>query len=89
MRTYIDVWNAGEGVERIDIARRMESIGMRTIAGHHDWFFDWSQDKDFKEMLSKVHKALQGSGVFYRTETLSDEEVAERGERVAQFLLPV
>ena len=89
MRTYIDIWNTAEGVERIEIARRMESIGMHTIAGRHDWYFDWSNDKEFKETVSKVHHVLKGSGVLYRTETLTDDQVAQRGERIAQFLLPV
>ena len=89
MRTYVDIWTAPDGADRVEVAAKLESIDLHSLAGRHDWYFDWSAEPDFKAMMSRVHKVLQGTKALYRTQTVSEDQIGNVAERDAAFLLPM
>ena len=88
MRTYLDLWFAADGDELVNVVKRLEDIGLKTIIGQHDFYFDWRDDKEFKERMGDVHKALRGSRALYRTHTITEEEVLHDAVKEASFVLP-
>lgn len=74
MHSYIDLFFAAEGVSPLEISERLEKMaGMEFIIGPHDIAFEWHTVDEFRAKLTRVHAALQGTGVFYRIETVTDE----------------
>jgi hypothetical protein len=88
MRTYVDTWQSSEGVGLMDVIELMGKAGLKVIAGPHDFYFDWSEEKEFKDRMHKVHKVLAKSGVYYKTHTVSDEEAHEESVLDALWVLP-
>ncbi len=89
MRTYVDVWTTPDGANRMEIATRLEGIGLRTIYGRHDWYFDWSTEEEFKGKMHEVHVALRGTAALYKTHTITDADAEDESGRVAEFMLPM
>jgi hypothetical protein len=74
MHSYIDLYFAPEGVSPLEISERLRSTaGLSFIIGPHDLAFEWGNVEEFQSMLQKVHRALQGTGVFYRVETVAED----------------
>ena len=88
MRTYLDLWFAAEGDELVAVVKKLEGIGLKTIIGQHDFYFDWREEKEFKERMGSIHKALRGSRALYRTHTITEEEVLHEAVMEASFVLP-
>jgi hypothetical protein len=73
MHSYIDLYFAPDGVSPLEIADRIrEHTGLTFIMGAHDLAFEWSSIDEFRTTLAKVHKALEGTGVVYRVETVQE-----------------
>lgn len=73
MHTYVDLYFTSESVSPLEISERVKRIaGLSFIIGRHDLEFDWADEADFKDRLSRIHEALKGTGVLYRVETLLD-----------------
>jgi hypothetical protein len=74
MHSYIDLFFASNGVSPLEISDRIRAMaGLEFIIGPHDIAFEWHTVEQFRTRLAKVHEALQGTGVFYRIETITDE----------------
>ncbi len=74
MHSYIDLFFASSGVSPIAISDRIRAMaGLEFIIGPHDIAFEWHTVEEFRTRLLKVHAALEGTGVFYRIETVTDE----------------
>ena len=58
----------------LEISERLrKTAGLSFIIGPHDLAFEWGNVEEFQSMLTKVHEALRGTGVFYRVETVSED----------------
>jgi hypothetical protein len=88
MRTYIDLWFAADGEPLVVVVKRLEGIGLKTIIGAHDFYFDWREDREFKEKMTQIHVALKGTRAIYKTHTITEEEVLHEAVREASFVLP-
>jgi hypothetical protein len=74
MHSYLDLFFASDGVSPLEISDRIRAAaGLSFIIGPHDITFEWHTVEEFREKLGKIHKALEGTGVFYRIETITDE----------------
>ena len=74
MHSYLDLYFFGDGTSPLDISDRLRgAVGLELIIGPHDIAFEWHTVEEFRTKLGKIHAALQGTGVFYRIETVSDE----------------
>jgi len=74
MHSYVDLFFTPESVTPFEISDRLKRVaGLSFIIGHHDLTFEWRTEKEFQERLSRIHEALQGTGVLYRVETVPDE----------------
>ncbi|MGA9839445.1 MAG: hypothetical protein WBE40_04140 [Thermoplasmata archaeon] len=74
MHSYIDLIFGADGVSPLVISDRIRAAaGLAFIIGPHDIAFEWHTVEEFREKLGQLHAALQGTGVFYRIETVSDE----------------
>jgi hypothetical protein len=74
MHSYLDLYFAADGVSPLEISDRVRATaGLAFIIGPHDIAFEWHTVEEFRSKLGEIHAALQGTGVFYRIETVSDE----------------
>jgi hypothetical protein len=74
MHSYVDLYFTPEGISPLEISERLKrTAGLTFILGPHDLVFEWKTVDEFREILGKVHDALQGTGVTYRIETITDE----------------
>jgi hypothetical protein len=74
MHSYVDLFFTPESVNPIEISDRLKRVaGLSFIMGRHDLAFEWRNEAEFQERLSRIHDALQGTGVLYRIETVADE----------------
>jgi hypothetical protein len=74
MHSYVDLYFAPGGVSPLEISDRLkQTAGLSFIIGPHDLAFEWSTVEEFQAILKKVHIALQGTGVFYRIETVVED----------------
>jgi len=88
MRTYVDTWQSSEGVDLMEVIKLMGKVGLKVIAGPHDFYFDWGDEAEFKRRIAEVHHILAKSGVFYKTHTVSEEEANEVSDLEALWVLP-
>ena len=88
MRTYLDIWFAAEGDDLVTVVKKMEGVGLKTIIGPHDFYFDWREEKEFKAHMKDVHQALKSTKALYKTHTITEEEVLHEAVREASFVLP-
>ena len=74
MYTYIDLFFSPESDPPLEIAKRLRKhAGLAFIIGPHDLAFEWNTEEEFHEHLGKIHRALKGTGVTYRVETVSED----------------
>ena len=74
MYTYIDLFFTPESDPPLEIAKRLrEHAGLSYIIGPHDLAFEWATEEDFHERLGRIHRALKGTGIFYRVETVPED----------------
>ncbi len=74
MHTYIDLYFTPDSLPPFEVAKRLrEGAGLTFIIGPHDLAFEWKNETEFHRELGKVHKALQGTGVLYRVETVQED----------------
>lgn len=74
MHSYVDLYFTPESVTPIEISERLKRIaGLSFIIGRHDLTFEWKDETEFQGHLVRLHRALQGTGVLYRIETVHDE----------------
>ncbi|HLF07558.1 MAG TPA: hypothetical protein VI893_10385 [Thermoplasmata archaeon] len=88
MRTYLDLWFASDGEELVSVVKRLEGVGLKTIIGIHDFYFDWRDDTEFKTQMGSIHKALKGTKTLYKTHTITEDEVLHEAVKEASFVLP-
>jgi hypothetical protein len=71
MRSYIDLYFTPGPTPPLEISKRLSQMaGLSFIVGTHDLTFQWITEEEFYDRLSKVHAALEGTGVSYRVETI-------------------
>jgi hypothetical protein len=74
MHSYIDLFFTPESLSPLEISKRVHAhAGLSFIIGPHDLAFEWKTEEEFHALLSKVHDALKGTGVFYRVETIAED----------------
>jgi hypothetical protein len=74
MHSYVDLYFAANGASPFEVSDRLKSaVGLEFIIGPHDVAFEWHTVEEFRERLTKLHRALDGTGVVYHIETVSDE----------------
>ncbi len=74
MHSYVDLYFTPESLSPLEISDRIKSVaGLSFIMGAHDLVFEWTNEKEFRERLAKIHDALKGTGILYRVETVSDD----------------
>jgi hypothetical protein len=74
MHSYVDLYFTPESESPLEISKRIRDVaGLSFIAGPHDLAFEWTTEEQFRTILSKVHRALKGTGILYRVETVLDD----------------
>ncbi len=74
MRTYVDLFFSSESDAALDVVSKVRELaGVDFVSGPHDLLFSWQTVDEFRTMLEKVHRALAGSGIVYRIETVLDD----------------
>jgi hypothetical protein len=74
VHTYIDLYFSPEGASPLTVAERLHAeAGLSYIVGEHDLVFEWSSVAEFRDRLGRVHRALQGTGVQYRIQSVLDD----------------
>ena len=74
MHSYIDLFFTPESLPPLEISKRLrQAAGLTFIIGPHDLAFEWKTEEEFHDRLAKVHRALKGTGVFYRVETIPED----------------
>ena len=74
MHSYIDLYFTPESLSPLEIAKRLRAhAGLSFIIGPHDFVFEWKTEEEFHEQLERIHKALKGTGVLYRVETVQED----------------
>ncbi len=74
MHSYIDLYFTPESLPPLEISKRLrKAADLAFIIGPHDLAFEWQTEEEFHERIGRVHRALKGTGVFYRVETVSDD----------------
>jgi hypothetical protein len=74
MHSYVDLLFSSDSISPLEVSDRLKSLaGVEFIIGPHDIAFEWHTVEDFREKLEKLHRALKGTGVQYRVETVTDE----------------
>ena len=73
MKTYLTVTFSAEGAKPSDIVERLATLGFNPAQGNYDFIYEWGKATDVKEAVwfaDKIHATLQGTGVFFKIETV-------------------
>ena len=71
-KTYLVVYFGTNGVGPSEIARRVETLGFKTLFGPYDFAYPWNHEPSKSEILAlgdKVQTALQGTGAVFNLDT--------------------
>ena len=78
MRAYIDLVFSPEGISPLEVGERLKRLAeLEFIVGPHDLVFTWDTVAEFRSRLERLHRALQGTGVNYRIETVNEDPLYE------------
>lgn len=74
MHTYVDLYFSPRGPSPFEIAKRLkDQAKLVFVVGPHDLVFEWTSVEEFREALERIHRALRGTGVTYRVQTVGEE----------------
>jgi hypothetical protein len=74
MHTYIDLYFAPNGVSPLEVSEKLKrEADLSFVIGPHDLVFEWRSVEEFRSTLARVHRALDGTGVTYRVQTVTEE----------------
>ena len=74
MITYVEVFFSTEGPLSHALAEKVQKeTGLSFIRGPKDLAFKWDTDEQFSEMVTKIHKAFEGSHALLKFETQEEE----------------
>lgn len=74
MITYIEVYFSTEGPVSTELAEKVQrETGLSFIRGRKDLAFKWATDKEFSDMMAKIHEAFRGSKAFLKFDTQEEE----------------
>ena len=71
-KTYLIMYFGTKNVGASEIARRVESLGFKTVFGTADFIYDWQKKPTKEEILAigdKLVQALKDSGAVFNLDT--------------------
>ena len=66
MRTYLKIHFNSEGENPMETLKRVKKVGFIPVVGDYDFVIDYNTPGEYSEIISRLHDALAGSGVYYR-----------------------
>lgn len=69
MECHVDVMMSSEGANVLQVVEAMKGVGLKPVAGVHDFSFEYGDDKEYFDVLTRMHETLRGMKVRYRVQT--------------------
>jgi hypothetical protein len=71
--SYVDLYFSPEGIDPLEISERLRrEADVTFIVGPHDLVVEWHTVEEFRARMERIHRALRGTGVLYRVESVED-----------------
>jgi len=73
MKTYLTITFNSEGSMPSAVVDRLAMLGFLPCQGSYDFEYEWDKNATIKDAVwfaDKIHATLQGTNVFFKTETI-------------------
>ena len=73
MKTYLTVTFNSEGMKPSKVVDRLSTLGFAPTHGNYDFVYEWDKTASIKDAVwfaDKIHTTLQGTGCFFKVESV-------------------